>query len=534
MRSFPLAAAATLALTAALASPLAAQHDHGDAHDAATPWGELAFPTSASPAANREFVRGMLYMHNFHYPEAAAAFREAQRLDPGDVMAYWGEALSYTHPIWEEQDTTTARAVLRRLAPTPDARAAKARTDRERLYLGALETLYAETAPKRQRDTAFARAMAHVHARFPDDDEAALLYALALMGQGPRVDSTHLRAAELAEGVFRKQPRHPGAAHYMIHALDNPTTAARGYAAARAYSEIARDAHHAQHMTSHIFVALGLWDDVVRANVRAQALVGSRFGHYAHWLEYGLLQQGRQAEAAEWVDSIAAQERSTRGGPRSAYARTYLVLMCGAWVIDTRQWAAPCVSASVDTADLEYALSDHDFVVGLAALHRGDRALADAMIGRISARAERRRDAEAGAFGSAGIERVQAATLRAYRLHQEGRSDEAVALLREAAALEASLPYAFGPPVTLKPPREALGEMLLSLGRPAEALRELELALQRTPQRASVLLATARAHAALGHTADAGRAYAALAEIWRHADAGLPALGEVRKGIADR
>jgi tetratricopeptide (TPR) repeat protein len=509
--------ASTALVLALAAAPASAQHHDDDHHDAATTWGELDFPTSAAPQAHREFVRGMLYMHNFHYEEAAAAFREAQRLDPGDVMSYWGEAMSYTHPMWDEQDSVAARAVLARLAPTRQARLAKARTPREGLYLEAVETLYETGASKRQRDTAFARAMAHVHAALPDDDEAALFHALALLGQGPRVDSTYLEAAAIAERVFRRQPRHPGAAHYVIHALDDPRTADRGLAAARAYSEIARDAGHAQHMTSHIFVALGMWDDVVRANVQAQRVTGSRFGHYSHWLEYGLLQQGRWADASQWVDSIAAQERATRGTPRSAYSRSYLIAMCAAWVIDTRQWSSPCASTRVDTAELGYAISDNDFLIGWAALHRGDAALADSMAARITARAARRHDEEVGAFGSSKLEMVQANTIRAYRLHQAGKSDEAVKLLREAADLEASLPFAFGPPVSLKPPREALGELLLELDRPADALRELTLALARTPKRAAVLLGIARAHTALGHATDAARVYAELPDAWKNA-----------------
>lgn len=531
------------ALLAVLASaPLRAQHEgHGAGTPAGTGLGEIDFPTSTAPAARPAFVRGVLYLHNFHYPQAAAAFQEAQRLDPGDVMSYWGEALTYTHPVWNQQDTARGRAVLRRLGSTPQERLARARTEREGMYLATAEALYGEGS-KPARDTAFSQAMERLHARYPDDVEAASFYALSLLGlnQGAREAIAYARAAEVSEPVFRANPRHPGAAHYLIHAVDAPEHAARGLDAARAYEAIAPAAAHAQHMTSHIYIAVGDWENVVRTNVVAQSLPPEtpgpiRWAHYTQWLVYALVQQGRTGEARVWLDSMSAQlARLPAGVQGNPAARAFLIPPAASFVVDAGEWSSPLARMRVDTARLGWSASPQEFAVGYAALRRGDLALADSMIAVLAAREGEPRNQNGYTAADRGYTRVMEGTLRALRLHAAGDADSAVALLRAAAELEASLPMAFGPPVTVKPPREALGELLLALGRPAEAVPELEQALARTPGRPAVLLALARAHRAMGHRDEAARRYAEVAAIWRHAPADAPDLTEARAGAEGR
>jgi tetratricopeptide (TPR) repeat protein len=528
----------SLCLASLAAAPLRAQ---GHAHDGAAPagagLGEIDFPTSATPAAHPLFERGVLYLHNFHYTEAAQAFQQAQRADPGDVMSFWGEALTYTHPVWNQQDTARARAVLRRLGPTPEARLALARTERERMYLQTAEALYGEGS-KPARDTAFSQAMERLHARFPDDVEATSFYALSLLGlnQGAREAVAYARAADLAEPVFRAHPLHPGAAHYLIHAVDAPEHAARGLDAARAYEAMAPAAAHAQHMTSHIYIAVGDWENVVRTNVVAQSLPPEtpgpiRWGHYTQWLVYALAQQGRFAESRQWLDSLHAQMMRA---PQVPGARGFLVAPMALYVVDGGDWNSPYARMRVDTARLGWLVSPQEFAVGYAAIRRGDLALADSMIAVLAARDGQPRNQNNYTANDRGVTRVMEGTLRALRLHAAGDADSALALLRTAAELEASLPMAFGPPVTVKPPREALGELLLVLDRPAEAVPELETALARTPGRASVLLALARAHRALGHRDEAARRYAEVAATWRHAPADAPDVAEVRAGAEAR
>ena len=250
-----------------LASPLAGQ---ATAPTTIPGLGALTFPvTTGSQPAREDFLRGTLLLHLFHYPEAATAFRAAEQLDPGFTMAYWGEAMAFNWGVWNEQYPDSATA-LARLGPTPAGRAAKARTPRERGYLEAVELLYGP-GTKPHRDTLYAAAMDRLSREYPQDDEAKLFDALALLGlnQGVRDVPTYVRAYTLANEVFRRHPDHPGASHYVIHSTDDPAHATMGLDAARALAKSSPAAEHAQHMTSHIFMALGMWDDLVIANERA-------------------------------------------------------------------------------------------------------------------------------------------------------------------------------------------------------------------------------------------------------------------------
>lgn len=265
----------TLGLLALAAAPALAQDPQ---------LGTIIFPTSGQPAAQAAFIRGVLYLHSFEYGSAATAFREAQRLEPGFAMAYWGEAMTLNHPVWNEQDSVAARAALARLAPSSEARRGMAPTARERGYLEAVEQLYASGGPKARRDSLYSAAMMALSAAFPADAEARAFYALSLLGlsQGNRIVPTYMRAGAIALALMQQYPDHPGAAHYAIHAFDDPDHAPLGLPAARAYSRIAPAAPHAQHMTAHIFLALGMWDEVVSQNIIASGTDRSKWtpGHY--------------------------------------------------------------------------------------------------------------------------------------------------------------------------------------------------------------------------------------------------------------
>jgi tetratricopeptide (TPR) repeat protein len=513
----------------------AAGHAHAESADTVPRLGEIDFPTSATPAAHAAFVRGVLLLHNFHYGPAAAAFRQAQEIDPADVMSYWGEALTYTHPVWNEQDTAAARAALARLAPTREARLAKARTPRERAWLESAEILYGGNTPKAARDTAYSAALGRMHAEQPGDVEAASFYALSLLGlnQGDRDVRTYELASLLADSLFRLHPRHPGAAHYLIHAVDDPDHARLGLDAARAYSGIAPSAGHALHMTSHIFVAMGMWSDVVRANEEAMATAKRAVGHSAQWIVYGLLQQGRRREAARWLDSMGVEAGSPVERVR-ADSRMHLGLAVPAYLADTHQGDAPELRLLDDSLAAPGPWSVYaDVGRALAAIQRRDRGAAEQSVARIARYRAANRGRE-GAASMLGNAEVMEKTLRALLLRADGEADAAVALLRDAAAQEAALPMDFGPPATIQPPRELAGEMLLAMGRPAEARAELLLALARTPGRSAVLLALARAELALGNRDDAARRYQQLATNWYRADPDWPNLHEARAGSGGR
>ncbi|MEP7345339.1 MAG: dienelactone hydrolase family protein, partial [Gemmatimonadaceae bacterium] len=461
------------------------------------------------------------------------------------------EAFAWTYPVWNTQDSARGRAALRSLAPTRAARRERARTPRERAWLDAVESLYDGDTPKAVRDTAFSLAMARLHASDARDPEAATFYALSLLGlnQGEREPRAYAAAEAIVDTVLRANPRHPGAVHYKIHAVDDPENAARGLTAARVYGDVAPSAGHALHMTSHIYMSLGMWDDVVAANRRAQATNHHVFGHGTHWLVYGLLQQGRTAEARGWVDSMLTLQREVSAGAAAVRGvgdvNTHAILIPATYVIDAEAWDTPLARYRADTTDVMSVVdrSSADFLVGYAAARRAgrpvdvtagsrasDRLLADSMLARMAARhaaARASTDRDDPAMGRA---EVMEEVLRAELLAGSARVDSAIAVLRLAATRLESLPFAFGPPQVIKPPRERAGELLLFAGRPAEALAEFDLALRMTPGRTQVRLRRARALQALGRVAEATKEYAAVDRDWRGSDATFPFATEARWG----
>ncbi len=497
--------------------------------------GTIAFPTSGPPQATELFERGVLYLHSFEYRDARAAFQAAQEKAPDFAMAYWGEAMTYNHPIWLEEDVESAREALARLAPTPEARAAKAPTERERGYLHAVEILFGE-GTKAERDQAYLEALEALSARFPEDHEAAAFLSLAWMGicHEGREFPAYMRAAAIAQHVFAQNPRHPGAAHYLIHATDDPVHAPLGLRAAYAYAEIAPAAGHARHMPSHIFLALGMWAetvtsnqsswDAVAARVKAEGWAVERNNYHALlWGHYGLLQQGRVREAEAFLTRMAADHEAS-GTTRTG---THLALMRAAHAVETGDFEglppAPEVS---DNMGLAVAAST-DLVTGLAALAKGETATAEAAAKKIRERIaealegeRKRRDDSYTRVGSVRTASAEVMALELEALVAEQRGDLATALVKanEAATREEDTPSGFGPPVPAKPARELLGEMLARAERYDEAQPQLERALERTPRRAIVLRALADAARKAGDETVAESALATLQDVWSAAD----------------
>ncbi len=499
--------------------------------------GRTDFPTSGSPAAQPAFLRGVLLLHSFEYADAAEEFRKAQALDPGFAMAYWGEAMTYNHPLWMERDRGAAMKALERLAPTRAERLAKAPTEREKMYLAAVEDLY-EDGEKPARDRAYAEAMRRLHERFPDDLDAAAFYALALMGtcEDKRDVATYMQAAAILEEVFAKNPQHPGAAHYLIHCYDDPAHAPLGMRPARVYAKIAPAAVHALHMPSHIFFASGMWEAAVASNQASwQASVdraerkhlgaGEHSFHALSWLEYAYLQLGR------WRDARAALSTMEADAKAAATTRTAegLTAMRAAWIAETRR----CEGLEPPAA----ATAPRDeFARGLCALEAGNAAGAGAALAALKAAPAAGDDPHAhggampssyGKHGSAAAAVVMAGELEALLALSRGDKAEAVRLAIEAAAAEDAMSFEFGPPVVVKPAHELYGEILLAVGRPADARREFEAALARAPGRSLSLLGLARAAAAAGDAAASRDAYERLRVQWSHADADVPSRAEV-------
>src|SRR3989442_35362 len=507
-RAIPGLVWAALALLAA-GPPLSAQTSR---------LGTIDFPTSGAPVAQPQFIRGVLLLHSFEYRDAAQAFREAQRLDPGFALAYWGEALTYTHPIWNEQDLSAARAALQRLGPTPAARRAKAPTPREQAYLETVEILYGDGS-KTKRDTAYSLALERLVASFPADREAQVFYALSLLGlsQGVRDVPTYMRAAAIAEKVFRDNPNHPGASHLLIHCYDDPIRAPLGLPAARAYSNIAPDAAHAQHMTTHIFLALGMWDEVVSQNELASGRDRAAWtaNHYTAWLGYGYLQQGRYGDALRHVNLM--QKNMDWSRPRQ---RAELALMRADYVVNTERWDSPSLRWHIDVTDARQRdLAVEAFVAAVSALKRGDRTNADRGLAYLVDLSRGHAAAEPG-HATDQVPVIVEKELHALLRQADGAVDDAVALLREATALEDAMPLEFGPPAVVKPSHELLCEVLLQADRPREAQVQGARAL---PVGAGPALAF-RAPAAPGERAEPGKLTDAAPGPVRHRHPVGPAL----------
>ncbi|MFI5176204.1 MAG: hypothetical protein ACHQKY_15185 [Terriglobia bacterium] len=268
--------------------------------------GTVEFPTSGGVEAQRHFLRGLAALHSFWFEEALEELRQSTEIEPDFMMGYWGEAMALNHPLWAQQDTEGARSVLKKIRDTSKL------TDRERAYINAVKLLYGE-GDKLSRDRAYSAAMGKIYRDHPEDLEAACFYALSLLGTvrpGDHGFRRQMQAGAIALDVFQKNPNHPGAAHYIIHAFDDPEHAILALPAARRYAEIAPAAPHARHMPSHIFLQLGMWPDVASSNesawaasrawVKQKHLPDSALDYHSlQWLLYSYLQQGRYREVED-------------------------------------------------------------------------------------------------------------------------------------------------------------------------------------------------------------------------------------------
>ena len=309
--------------------------------------GTITFPNSGNAAAQAPFIEGVKDLHSFQFDEAAVAFQRAQKADPGFAMAYWGEAMSHNHPLWAQQDADAAKKILEKIAPTSDARLAKAKLPKEKAFLKAIDILYYSPGDKLARDIAYSEALASMYAQWPADHEVATWYALSLLGTVRPADKGFRRqalAASIAEKVFAENPRHPGAAHFIIHAFDDPDHAPLALNAARAYAGIAPAAAHALHMPSHIFVQRGMWEDVRKSNIvayksatelnaRMKLAEGREDFHTLGWLAYANLMLGNIDEAKANVESAkqAADRNPGNAGIYNGYLgmRARLILETG-------------------------------------------------------------------------------------------------------------------------------------------------------------------------------------------------------------
>lgn len=455
--------------------------------------GKIDFPNSGASDAQADFIEGVKFLHNFEYADAARAFRRAQKRDPDFAMAYYGEAKTHNHPIWMQQDREAAMEVLNRLGGTVAERQAKAPTQREKDYLMTLEVLYGNTPKsegriKEERDDLYRKAMKELHESYPNDHEATAFYGLSILGTAHegRDYKTYMQAAAELFKVWNENQEHPGAAHYLIHSFDDPIHAPLGLPMAKAYSEIAPSAAHAQHMTSHIFLALGMWEDVVDANIVARNVQTDRqkeldeettvCGHYPWWLQYGYLQEGEIAKAEQVLNSCS--ERIDKGAkPREKW---HFAVMRGHQIVDSENWsAADDWSASYDE-DTQGSLN-YFYTSALAALKTGKVNESKQYLSNMRELPEN------------SERNIQMNQIKSLLLIEEGNTEDGIKLLKQAVEAELELPVDFGPPTIVKPSLELLGDVLLKMEKYGEAVKAYGKQLERTPKRRLSLLGKEKA-----------------------------------------
>jgi tetratricopeptide (TPR) repeat protein len=491
--------------------------------------GNLSFPTSASPEAQRHFLRGVAILHSFGWKQAIAEFKRAQQAQPDFALAYWGETLCYNHPLMAIGDDKNPRAVLARLGPNRAARVAKAPTAREKGFLEAVEDLWAEGPDWRARRVAYMHAMERLHKQFPNDDEVTTFYALSLLSGARALNDESFRlemkGGSLALDVFKRNPNHPGAVHYVIHAFDDPVHAPLALEAARVYAKIVPAVSHAIHMPTHIFIQHGMWNEVAHQNVRAFNVARELFepgdspGDMAHsgdWGQYGFLQLGDYDGARERIrlfEELAAATKNQR-------VTSVVALTKARYIIESEQWNVANVA--------DNAADETIFANGASAVRTGDMGTAEKMLALLEKKAPA--PAAAGAHADHGPApagppaaggpdagksvRVMHKELAALIAEAKGNRDQGIAVLQEAVRIEESMRPPNGAADPIKPSHELLGEMLLRAGKPADAAKAFDTCLLRTPNRARSLHGAALAYAAAGNQQLSNERWTTLRSFW--------------------
>jgi tetratricopeptide (TPR) repeat protein len=499
--------------------------------------GTVKFPVTCTPAASQQFARAVALLHSFWYEEAVKAFTEITVIDPSCAMGFWGVAMSMYYPLWYPPSEATLKAGL---AALDRAKAVGAKTQRERDYLAAIDTFYRDwdKTDHRSRTVAYEKAMERLYARYPEDREAAIFYALALNATAPPTDKTYanqLKAGAILEKVLTEQPNHPGVAHYIIHSYDSAPFARRALPAARSYAKIAPSAPHALHMPGHIFTRLGLWQESIDSN-RMSADAGVAYStktgaegvwdqtlHSLDYLAYAYLQTGRDVAAKRVADDVATVRKAYPESLPAAYA---LAAIPARVALERLRWSE---AATLTLNPSTFPWSRFPWGEGIIAFAR---ALGMARSGDISGAGKEvqklasLRDNLVQAKNKYWADQVEVQHRAASALvaRAEGKNQEAVNLLRSASDLEGSMDKHPVTPAPVVPTRELLGELLLELNQPTEALREFEGTLMAEPNRFRSLFGAAQAAERSRDTDKARALYTQLVSLCDRADTQRPEL----------
>ena len=470
--------------------------------------GEVVLQVTGSEEAMPFFTQGLLLLHSFEFEDAAEQFVKAQDLDSTFVMAYWGEAMTYNHPLWRERYTEEGSAALNKLGASSEVRLSMAKTDIEKDFLDAVEVLYSE-GDKIELDIAYKEKMQSMYKKYPGNHEVAAFYALSLLGasKSRTEDDFYDRGAKIVQGIIDENPKHPGALHYLIHSYDDPDHATLALDAAHSYAQVAPDAEHALHMPSHIFVALGMWDEVIRSNIASyEASVvrmkekemdnDARGYHAFKWLMYGYLQKGEKDIARNMLYEMKQYATETP----SSRARAHYIMMQGDYLTETGDWGDSIALHTVDLEKLNLQVQGVQyFTQGNLAYYQEDEEKLRSNIeelNRLQAKAETimvsgnpkmcsgvSRYLQPPSKNEVNSVEVMILELEAFTAMLKGEDAKVEEHLKKAVELEETIKYSFGPPNIVKPSFEMYGEWLLKKGRLEEAMTQFEKSLERMPNR---------------------------------------------------
>jgi len=528
----------TAGVCAVFVAPALAQHDHpaGDP----TKLGKVSFPVSCDPSVQPQFSSAVAMLHSFWYEKANETFSGVAEKDPTCVMAYWGIAMTYWHQIWPAPGPADLKAGS---AAVEKAKSGSAKTQRERDYIAAIDMFYRDSdkLDHRTRALAYEKAMEQLQTHYPVDHEAAIFHALALLATAPPTDKTYVnqkKAGAILEPLFAEQPEHPGIAHYIIHAYDYPPLAPSALNAARRYAQIAPDSPHALHMPSHIFTRLGLWQESIDSNLAsaASAQKNNAPGNELHakdYLIYAYLQGAQDREAKE---ALQAPPPGRADDPQYMNWLYAMGTSPARYAVERHSWAeAAALTIPLNTfpgGRSAWTEANLHFARALGASHTGQADVARKEVQQLVSL----RDMliQGGENYWADQVDIQRETATAWITLAEGKREDALAQMRSAAEHEDKTDKNNVTPGVILPARELLGDMLLELNKPAEAMVEFEAALHTAPNRFNSLSGAARAAKLAGDNEKARTYYAKLLALCDHADGDRPELREARSLVAQR
>ena len=524
------------ALLSALCTSLVADEHHGQ-YDPDAKLGTVSFPVpSCSPNVQKSFERGVALLHSFWYDEADKQFKEVAQQDRHCAMAYWGLAMSLYHELWSLPSAADMKQGAELMAK---AQRIGAHTARENGFIAALAAYYQNPAASdfEQRAEAYSAAMSNLYQQNPKDTDIATFYSLSLLASEPDKDTTFAnrkQAISILSAVFEQQPDHPGAAHYLIHACDNPQFAQEGLAAARKYAAIAPASPHALHMPSHIFARLGLWQEDIQSNLASIAATqhnhtGMHMGaeHQVHAMDFALyayLQVGEDKKANAILDQLKEVRAQEMDSGMEDYLEERRVEMPALYYLELRQWKDALTVQPVGSRP--YVQSTAYWAHAVAAGHLHDPIVARQAVEQYAAAVEATRKSDKP-WRAKYLERNQNEA-KAWLAFAEGKNDEAVALMRSAADEQ----DAKGKGEVELPAREMLADMLLESNHPQQALVEYERAMKTDPNRFNGLAGAARAAELVSQPQKASEYSAQLLKNCAGSNSSRPELAEAKKLMA--